>query len=124
MLALLLALLWLPASAHCLLLETASTSEIFACCTHEEPADDHRNECASDACSVVEKAQYKSSIQRIAFPPPSAQIAFELPLLLDDASPLVLSGSRQFDANLSPLPVTWQFLLRTALSPRAPSLAS
>lgn len=122
MLAILLATVWLPVTAHCLLLETASHFEFLACCSHESPTSDHENECDTDACSVVENAQYKSTFQRLLVPPPSTLIAFERPAPLDTTeAPGVATGQPTSPPDL---PARWQFTFRTALSPRAPSLVS
>ena len=125
MLTLLLAIVWLPVSSHCLLLESASNLEFLSCCTHEDnTSDHHEKECATDSCSIVEGAQYKSSFQRVTVPPLDTHIAFELPpLLVTTLTPATIAAHKTDDA-LVRLPVAWQFSFRTAAPPRAPSLVS
>lgn len=121
-LTLLLAILWLPVSSHCLLSESASKFEFLSCCEHEETTTaHHEDECATDACAIVEGAQYKSSFQRVTVPPLDNQVAFELPpLLVTTLRSASIAAHRSNDA-LVQLPVTWQFSFRTAAPPRAPS---
>ena len=74
-LTLLLATLWLPITSHCLLFESANGFAALSCCSHAEMADNlghHEDECATDSCSIVEDAQYKSSQQRLTVPPLTA----------------------------------------------------
>lgn len=128
MLTLLLAVVWLPVSAHCLFFESIGGLEILSCCSHEAPPEEatnhHNNDCATDACSVVESATYKSSVQRIAVPPLPQQIAFELPLVADLTPPYRAGAANPSDDVLAWLPTAWQFSARTALPPRAPSIVS
>jgi hypothetical protein len=122
---LLLAIVWLPVTSHCLLLESAANFEFLSCCAHEDPSTtQHEDECATDACSVVEEAQYKSSLQRVTVPPLDTHVAFELPALHD--APLNSAASTAHPAAdaLARLTVAWQFSARTALPVRAPSLVS
>lgn len=126
-LAILLATLWLPVSSHCLVLEVSSGLESLSCCTHteaQEAAPHHEDDCATDACSVVEGANYKSSFCRVMVPPLDNQVAYELPALLETSLTSLVLGTQQSDASLARLPVAWQFSTRTALPPRAPSLVS
>ena len=122
---LLLAIVWLPVTSHCLLLESASNFEFFSCCEHEETGTDHHeDECATDSCSLVEGAKYKSSLQRVTVPPLDTRVLFELPPLLETSLTPITTGTHQPDDTLAQLPVSWQFSARTALPPRAPSLVS
>lgn len=124
-LTLLLAILWLPVSSHCLLLESASTLEFLSCCAHEDKTTEHHeDECATDSCSIVEGAQYKSSLQRVTVPPLDTHVAFELPPLLVTTLKSAVITAHQSDDALAQLPVAWQFSARTAQPPRAPSLVS
>ncbi|MGC3957933.1 MAG: hypothetical protein QM813_08320 [Verrucomicrobiota bacterium] len=126
-LTLLLAILWLPVTSHCLLFEAAEGTNSPACCLHDDAPvaeSHHQQEGASAACALLENAQYKSSQQRIAAPPFVAQLAFELPSLLNVALISGTSDSQQLDTPLESLPVTWQFSMRAALPARAPSFVS
>jgi hypothetical protein len=126
-LTLLLAVLWLPVSAHCLFLEVAPGFKSLSCCTHTEtniPATPHEDDCATDTCAAVEGAKYKSSSQRVTVPPLDLQVLFDLPPLLENDSFFPASPPHQFDDTLAWLPVAWQFSARTALLARAPSFVS
>lgn len=122
-----LAILWLPISSHCLVLETAAGFESTSCCaqtTSTESTSPHENECATDACATVEAAKYKSSLQRFTVPTVDMQVAFELPPLLETALTVAATSQQRADDALARLPASWQFSTRTALPPRAPSLVS
>jgi len=126
-LTLLLAILWLPVSAHCRLLEATSGLESLSCCTHpqaQEESPHNEDDCATDACSVVENAKYKSSFQRVTVPPLDTLLVFQLPPTLE----IILTSSaisrHQPEDSLALLPAAWQFAARTALPPRAPSFIS
>ncbi len=126
-LTILLATLWLPVSSHCLLLEVSSGLESLSCCTHteaQEAAPHHEDDCATDACSVVEGAKYQSSFQRVTVPPLDTHVLFELLPLLEPTLTSTVIGTHQSDDALARLPVAWQFSARTALPPRAPSFVS
>jgi hypothetical protein len=125
MFTLLLAILWLPVSSHCLLLDSVSNLEFLSCCAHEDnTTDHHEDECATDACSIVEGAQYKSSFQRVTVPPLDTHVVFELPPLLVTTLKSTANPAHQSDDALGHLPMAWQFSFRTAAPPRAPSLVS
>jgi len=122
-----LAIIWLPVSSHCLLIESSAALEFLACCTHTDTnaaPEHHADDCATDPCAVVEGAKYKSSFQRVTVPPLATQVTFELPPLCDSSLISASGGLHQSGAALAQLPVTWQFSARTALPPRAPSLVS
>lgn len=126
-LTILLAILWLPVSSHCLFLEVTSGFESLSCCFHtdtEEKAPHHEEDCATDSCSVVEGAKYKSSFQRVTVPLLDTQVLFELLPLLEPALTSKVLSAHQSDDALAQLPVSWQFSARTALPSRAPSFVS
>ena len=127
LLTILLAIIWLPVSSHCLVLEVSSGLESLSCCTHteaQEAAPHSEDDCATDACSMIEGAKYKSSIQRVTVPPLGMHVLFELPPLLANAPTCYAGSPHQSDDTLARLPRAWQFATRTALPPRAPSFAS
>lgn len=127
-LTLLLAILWLPVTSHCLLFESIASPELLTCCSHETAStpesSHHQDDCASDACAVVEGAQYKSSLQRVIVPVLEHHILFELPAPHSTPATLAASGTLGSDDTLARLPGAWQFFARTALLPRAPSFVS
>jgi hypothetical protein len=126
-LAILLATLWLPVSSHCLVMEVSSGLESLSCCTHteaQEAAPHPEDDCATDACSVVEDAKYKHTLQQVTIPALDTHLLFELPPLLETALTFSASSPHRLDDSLARLPVAWQFSARTALPPRAPSFVS
>jgi hypothetical protein len=126
-LTILLAVLWMPISSHCLLWEVTSGLESLSCCTHtetEEKAPHHDEDCATDSCSVVERAKYQSFFQRVTVPALDTHVLFELLPLPEPALTSKAPGPHPSDDALARLPVAWQFSARTALPPRAPALVS
>jgi hypothetical protein len=124
MFTLLLAIVWLPISSHCLLFEPAANLAILACCDNEATTSHHENACDSDGCAVVEDAQYRSLVQRIAVPTLGMTPVFELPPLLVTTLKSAAIATHQTGDVLARLPVAWQFSFRAAAPPRAPSLVS
>jgi hypothetical protein len=123
-LTLLLAIIWLPLTSHCLLLESASNLAVLACCDHESTPNDHTNGCDSDACSIVEDVQYRCSEDRIVVPAVDRLAAIEIPLPLEpDLNPIQQLAQPHQDDWLESRSHC-QFSLRTALPPRAPSFVS
>jgi len=112
---------WLPATSHCRLAALPSLS-FLACShdeseTHAEPADD------GDGCASVESGSYRSEDAFDLAGPPDRR---------PDAAPLIcgeefhrtpITGVEHL-GHPRPLPRCrpWQFLLRAARNPRAPSV--
>lgn len=127
MLTLLLAIIWLPVSSHCLLTEVISGFESISCCAHSDtknPPASHQDDCATDACATVEGAQYKSSFQRVTVPVLDHHVLFELPAPLLTPLPLATISTHSAGDTLALLPAAWQFSVRTALPGRDPSFVS
>jgi hypothetical protein len=124
MFTLLLAIVWLPLTSHCLLLESASNLATLACCTHDSTPSEHSTGCESGACSVVEDAQYRCSEDRIVVPAVDRLVEIELPaaveLTLDPSEQLAQPHQNDWLESRS----HWQFSSRAALPPRAPSIVS
>ena len=119
---LLAAILWVPLSAHCQL-ENIPGLEFLACPSDSESAGGE-SDCGDTGCCLAEKSHYKSDQIRVTIPSPNL-----LPLspvaLADIAATLSDEISAAAFADAPPeLPNSWQFVFRTASSPRAPSLAS
>jgi hypothetical protein len=115
------AFLWLPASVHCQL-ESVSGLEFLQCSAASDSSHNPGQDC--DECCAVEKSHYLSGGIRLTAPAPVS-----LPLLLPPAAELIMDLPVATDslltADIPPdLPRRWQFLSRTALPARAPSLAS
>ncbi len=118
--------LWVLAANHCRL-EFVTGSAFLACCDHETaelPAGHHDGDCEDDACAAVEEGLYKTESCQIALSKPTcAVLATFLPAVRactrpPHTAPILTAGPRPEPGN------PWQFTARTALSPRAPSVAS
>ena len=118
----LLLALWVPVTSHCPL-ETVLDHEVLSCCSHETetpPVPHHEDDCATDSCATLEAGLFKTEDSQ----PLVTTVALGLPVPLPEPLDLV-----QNDFSLAPhhctappeLPGIWQFLLRAAPSPRAPS---
>lgn len=122
MFVVLLALLWVPITAHCLL-ESAGWLPKILCCSDACPGG-NPNQGDEDACKSIESASYKVAGERVVL------VVQVLPALITDLlesldSLSVASGISRPSMVAAPEdPVTWQFTHRTALPPRAPSFAS
>ena len=109
--------LWLPATLHCQL-ESIPGLE-FVRCASDTP---DQSDCSGDGCCAVEKSQYKSEQYRqtvpVFLPLSSATLLRVATMVPDEAGLGVLTAAPP------ELFKTWQFALRTASPPRAPSFAS
>lgn len=111
--------LWLPVTEHCTL-ETIKGLEFLSCASDTAS----NSACESDGCQVVESATYKVQDNHADF---AITVLFLSHLISQTAftEPSGKTFSVSTAALNSPeLPTTWQFVLRTALSPRAPSFVS
>lgn len=123
MLTMLLVALWPLATSHCSLEQLAGLD--FLACADEAAAAPHQDQdCGTDSCASVESGCYKTEDASHVVPTPSLMAS----VLLND---LPLEAGPSGDASLTvldfvppELPNFWQFSLRTALPPRAPSLDS
>lgn len=118
MLGVVLALVWVPVTSHCAW-EHVPGFEAFKCAgSSAEPTE--KPDCSDDGCSQLEQGLYKLTEPSVSIPAPSLAIViqlvvFEAPLPVEQPSPVTASPPE--------IPVCWTFLYRTALPPRAPSLA-
>jgi hypothetical protein len=112
---------WLPATSHCRLAALPSFS-FLACAhddstTHAEPVDD------GDGCSSVESASYRSEEAFDLAGPPELRLD---PSSLSCGERLRIVPIPGSDPSAEPRPPplssAWQFLLRAAGNPRAPSV--
>jgi hypothetical protein len=121
-LALLMVLAWVPLSVHCQIERVLDVSLLS--CVSSTPASNTDSHCGDDACCAWESGDY--------FPPTRECPLVHLlpaPVLLDRPLEFAPGNVRQFEKVLPAtpppdLPTSWQFSHRTALPPRAPSLAS
>lgn len=113
-----IAVLWLPLSVHCHL-EQIPSLDFLSCCPEQQSVPHQDSDCETDACAVVESGLYKSEERQVALPEPVYVPDFE-----QDLTSLQPSCAPLEPISLSPpeLPSIWQFALRTAHPPRAPSL--
>jgi len=124
-LVLLLALAWVPLSLHCQI-EALPGLEFLACESgvEEHPVPHQSTDCEEDFCQVVESGLYKTEEQA----PLLSLASSALPALASALALLAQPPDRKVssapDISPPPLATSWQFALRTALPPRAPSLVS
>lgn len=119
--SLVMALLWVPVTSHCLL-ERLPGLEVLSCCTHEaEPCEGEEKECAADSCAIVEEGFYKVQDNSDLVPEP---MLLSSEFLVDLASNLALRDPGPESREVSPpqLSASWRFVYRTAAPVRAPSL--
>lgn len=123
LMAVCLALFWVPLTNHCRI--EAATGEAFL---HSHADDGHGHDHDSDhaGCLMAESGDYKSEVRPISLIPSADALVFLAAWFQQDLDePLVAAGLRQPAGQPPPeLAVSWTFVSRTALPPRAPSLAS
>jgi len=122
LLTLLLVTIWPLAMSHCKL-EQLPGFEFLACATDAD-ATHPETDCRTDSCASIESGLYKTEDTQQSVPtPPSLTSEFLTTRLLAQTE----LASVRID-NFAPpppeLPKSWQFSIRTALSPRAPSFVS
>lgn len=117
--ALCLALLWVPMVSHCDI-EHLPGMAFIACCDVAQPEPHPDKDCETDVCATVESGHYKTEDQAVTAPTPCLVTVLILPAL--DVQPLDLApASPSFGASREEPPPNWVFTLRQASSPRAPS---
>lgn len=120
---------WLGMSMHCRL-EAVPGFEFLACVTesdchnNEQSAGGQSPDTGRDGCCFVEKTDYKINQTRLTLLAPELILLSSM-LVTDSADSLPAEVSPGFLTTAPPeLPASWQFLSRTALPVRAPSLVS
>ena len=115
LIALILAVLWLPVTMHCAL-EVLPGLEFLMCCAHGEDAVPHEDDdCGTDACAVVESGFYKLQ-------------DYDDIVMADDGLVIDVHVVAPDTAAFSKPPAfptitaAWQFSERAASLPRAPSI--
>lgn len=113
LIALTLAVLWVPVTMHCAL-EGLPGLEFLICCDHEDAAPHADDDCQADACAVVESGFYKLQDDDVVVVGSSDMDVFDCEL------------EDQVTAFTAPRPpphltAGWQFSSRAAPLPRAPS---
>jgi len=123
MLAMALALTWVPLMSHCVL-ESASGIAFLRCTSDDQPPASVPGHCGGPSCCAVESAKYQAPSHQQIVP------VFAPALLSFDAvAGAGLSLPHQVSLGLPTaappeLTSTWQFTFRTAPPCRAPSLVS
>jgi len=119
----LLALTWVLLTSHCKI-EVMPGFEFLRCAADVQPSNEGGDPCKDAGCCSIESAQYQAPRQQ--------EIAPILVFAVVPADSLgVVERSLPKEVSLGiltaappELPTSWQFLSRTALPVRAPSLAS
>lgn len=119
----LLTFLWLAQAVHCQI-GTVRGLEFLACVSDGQ-AESEAHSCCGGTCKTIESRQHKTE-ERKRLPAPQPE---PLPWLTTALTALALSESDSDRgssfADVPPeFPKRWQFLSRTALPVRAPSIAS
>ena len=112
-----LAVLWVPIASHCAW-ENMPGLQIFQCASdarESSPASD----CADDSCFAVETASYKISEPDHLLVP---FCHFAVPVTSPEL--IVIKPSSPISTAPPAILIGWQFIYRTALPIRAPSLVS
>ena len=120
--ALLTLALWGLAAMHCTLEAVPGFAFLKTCC-FVDSAPPSPKDCDSDGCGAVEDGSYRTEEQTASAPQPLLILALLSSVI---EAPMPELHARFSVASKTPpeLPKIWQFSHRTALPPRAPSVAS
>lgn len=118
--ALFLTLAWLPVTAHCQM-EALPGFEFLECASHSAPSGD---DCSENGCCAVESSSYQASRHEdtnvaVVFLHEIPRAAIAVDVSLQERIHLGI-----LTAAPPELARSWQFVSRTALPVRAPSVAS
>ena len=124
LIALLLAMCYLPATAHCLLEQAGWFADSDGCCEDSTPTEDSSSNPPScvGGCCGIERDNYSTTSRNPALVFFPAELATSTLLVSSDELPP--AKILPIDTSPPDLPQAWQFSFRTALPPRAPSLVS
>ena len=119
LLTFLLAVVWIPLTAHCQI-ESLTGLEVLRCAGAEAGGTSGDSHCDSGSCCSWESGDYRLPERQapVAAPTP-AMIPEITAAVTEELSPSGIAGFRAVAVPEPPRP--WQFSLRTALPPRAPS---
>jgi len=114
--------LWGLAAMHCTL-EAVPGFDFLKSCCFVDSAPPSPKDCESDGCGAVEDGSYRPEEQTASAPQPLLTLALLSPVI---AAPMPELHVQFSLASKTPpeLLKIWQFSYRTALPPRAPSIAS
>ncbi len=119
--ALMLALVWLPA-VSCCLIDASGLLGKRDCCSKEHSHSVPGN--CDKPCGTLASATYLSQQDQLLIIAPVAVLLFDCATFLVEVQQSAGIGHEQPATAPPDLPVSWQFSFRTALPPRAPSFAS
>lgn len=125
--ALLLVALWLPTAQHCMLEAAGLLSAQEEYEDHTQCCETAEGICDDGACNLLEGGGYRQGGAQIVAPVPNFTVCVwscvqpQAFLIESDVEADTAKASFERPRDSSPV---WQFLQRTALSPRAPSLAA
>jgi hypothetical protein len=123
LLTVLLAVAWMPLTAHCQL-ERATGLEFLSCSTAGEAGADAGSHCDGTACCGLESEQYQLPPSQPLISPPDLTVVLLASLVTPETElPARLAAVSLITTPL-PGPRPWQFHTRAALPVRAPSFAS
>ena len=120
--AVLLLALWMPVTMHCELVTLPGFS-FLQCCCGEDGDQQQAGDCEEDVCGAVESGFYKIEDNPTLAP----GLVMMVVLATDWVAEALSAATPQIETpSAAPpeLPRVWQFSYRTALPPRAPSLAA
>ncbi len=121
MLTVLLAVAWMPLTAHCQI-EKVVEVEVLSCAPAETGGTCDGSPCDGGSCCAWESGQFHLPQSQ---PPAAAPLAAVLALVSTVATTQAAAAvDRVLDPSPSDSRRPWQFSLRAALPPRAPSIAS
>jgi hypothetical protein len=115
-----LAVLWLPITMHCKL-ELVPGMDLLKTCCFVDSATSLPPDCDNDGCSAVEDGNYRTEQQTASAPQPLLQVAC-LPAVIAALMPAEERCNSPLLFPRPDIPNAWQFTLRAALPPRAPSI--
>lgn len=122
LLTLVLVAVWPLVTSHCDLEQLPGLA--FLACADDADTTHAEQSCATDTCASVESGLYKiEDTQPLVPTPPLVPSELLTSILLSPAEP-DSSPNPRLDPAPPELLKSWQFTLRTALAPRAPSLLS
>lgn len=123
-LALVLAVLWLPTAQHCMLEAAGVLAAQEEHAAHQNCCESSSGACDVESCNPIESGNYQPTTSEIVAPLPVFTVwacLLEQVLTRDASAKGAEPATTTFDRppEFSP---TWQFVHRAAQSPRAPSL--
>ena len=118
-----LALAYPLLAGYCLLEKTGLVAAVDCCAETSSHGQDEKSSCGGYGCCPIEYAVYSNFDTSTAdFTTPPADVVLLMTVLLPE--PPTAVPIAQLERSPPDIPKSWQFFLRTALPPRAPSFVS